>query len=385
MPPTELIPRGQHVMTVCNACRYCEQFCPVFPAVEQRVAFGKADLVYLANLCHNCGECLYACQFAPPHEFAINVPQTLAAIRLRSYEDCCWPRWLAGAFGRNSLVTASALAAAFSGVMLGVTWLLNGTALWRPSPQGDFYSVVPYGVMVGLFGAVAVFVLAALRIGTLRFRREIDGSKPTTVSEATKPTKLTKRTTLTKRAKAEIRGRALRDALTLRHLHATGGDCTSAEEVRSPWRRWFHHATFYGFALCFASTTVAAAYHSIFGWQAPYDYASLPVLLGTAGGLGLVVGPAGLFVIGRRRDPAMGDPAQQGLDDAFVVLLFLVGFTGLLLLALRDTALMGLLLIVHLGTVLALFVSLPYGKFVHGIYRATALRNYAEETQPPTT
>ena len=75
--------RGEHVMTVCNACRYCEQYCPVFPAMEERTVFGKADLTYLANLCHNCGECLYACQFAPPHEFGINVPQTLARIRLR--------------------------------------------------------------------------------------------------------------------------------------------------------------------------------------------------------------------------------------------------------------------------------------------------------------
>ena len=71
-------------MTVCNACRYCEQFCPVFPAMEQRLTFAKADLAYLANLCHNCGECLYACQYAPPHEFGINVPRTLAEIRVAS-------------------------------------------------------------------------------------------------------------------------------------------------------------------------------------------------------------------------------------------------------------------------------------------------------------
>src|SRR5688572_32891927 len=70
-------------MTVCNACRYCEQYCPVFPAMEERRTFGKADLAFLANLCHNCGECLYACQYAPPHEFGINVPNTLAQIRLQ--------------------------------------------------------------------------------------------------------------------------------------------------------------------------------------------------------------------------------------------------------------------------------------------------------------
>ena len=42
---------------------------------------------------------------------------------------------------------------------------------------------------------------------------------------------------------------------------------------------------------------------------------------------------------------------------------------------------MSALLIVHLGAVLALFLTLPYGKFVHGIYRAAALMNYAMESR----
>ena len=69
-------------MTVCNACRYCEAYCPVFQAMENRTTFAKGDLLYLSNLCHNCGECLYACQYAPPHEFGINVPRVMAEIRV---------------------------------------------------------------------------------------------------------------------------------------------------------------------------------------------------------------------------------------------------------------------------------------------------------------
>ena len=57
-------------MQICNACRYCEGFCAVFPAMTRRLEFAKADIHYLANLCHNCGACLHACQYAPPHEFA---------------------------------------------------------------------------------------------------------------------------------------------------------------------------------------------------------------------------------------------------------------------------------------------------------------------------
>ena len=123
---------------------------------------------------------------------------------------------------------------------------------------------------------------------------------------------------------------ALRDALTLRHLHATGVDCTSAEEARTPWRRWFHHCTFYGFVLCFASTSVAAIYHSVFGWQAPYAYTSLPVVLGTLGGVGLArrTGRA-LSCCGAGAIPRLAIRPSSGLDESFIALLFLTSLTGL--------------------------------------------------------
>ncbi len=67
------------------------------------------------------------------------------------------------------------------------------------------------------------------------------------------------------------------------------------------------------------------------------------------------------------------------MDVSFITLLFLTSLTGLLLLVLRERWSMGPLLIVHLGVVLALFVTLPYGKFVHGLYRAAALLKYTRE------
>ena len=363
MPVDDLLQRGTHVMTVCNACRYCEQFCPVFPAMERRVTFTSADLTYLANLCHNCGECLYACQYAPPHEFGINVPRTLAEIRLQSYEAYCWPQALAVLFRRHSLATAIASALAFSVMLLIATALLNPGVLTRGARDADFYAVVPHGVMVTVFGGVFGFVLLALWIGVSRFRREHREETGSGAPGIPKPVSFV----------------ALRDVLTLRHLHGGGVDCATAEDDRRPWRRWFHHCTFYGFLLCFASTSVAAVYHLVFAWHAPYDYMSVPVVLGTLGGVGLVVGPAGLLVVRTRRDPALGVPERERLDDAFTVLLLLTSVTGLVLLFARHQAVMPVLLAVHLGAVLALFVTLPYGKFVHGIYRASALVKFARE------
>ena len=357
---------GARTLTVCNACRYCEQYCPVFPAMEERTAFSRVDLAYLANLCHNCGECLYACQYAPPHEFGIDVPRRLAEIRVASYEDYAWPRRLAWLFRRHSLMTAAVLVTMFSGGMLLLA-RSTGLPVQQGPPGGDFYAIIPHGAMVALFGAVFAFVVLAIAIGLARFLRDVGAAEgrsqdrrlPTGASGAV--------------------WRALRDGMSLRHLHGNGADCVAGEEQRRPWRRWWHHITLWGFLLCFASTTVAAIYHSVFGWVAPYAYTSAPVVLGSLGGVALLAGCAGLWTVRGRRDPALADPAQDGLDRSFIVLLFITSLTGLALLVLRESSVMGRLLALHLGSVMALFVTLPYGKFVHGFYRLAALWLYERE------
>jgi len=355
MPADSLTQLGAHTMTVCNACRYCEQYCPVFPAMEQRLVFGKVDLTYLANLCHNCGECLYACQYAPPHEFGIDVPLTLARIRHRSYDEYAWPGWLALALRQNGVTSALTLAVVLAATLFVAGMATNARALWQRL-DGQFYLVVPHAVLVTLFGAIGLVVVAALGVGCARCWRDMKGVPP-------RPGAI---------------GRALSDALSLRHLHASGADCVTSEERRTPWRRRFHHCTSYGFLLCLASTTVAAVYHAS-GLEAPYAYTSVPVILGTLGGLGLLIGPIGLWRLRRSGDPALTDSDRSGADDAFLVLLVATSLTGLLLLTMRNSALMGALLFLHLGSVLALFVTLPYGKFVHGLYRTLALLKYHDE------
>jgi citrate/tricarballylate utilization protein len=359
MPDAASVEHAAHTMAVCNACRYCEQYCPVFPAMEQRLAFGEADLTYLANLCHNCGECLYACQYAPPHEFGINVPRTLAELRLQSYEDFTWPRTIARSYHRHAIATSLLLSLAFILVLFAAGAAWNSAGLRGERGSADFYAVVPHQIMIALFGGIGLFATTVLAIAVVRFWRDVHRGARLPVRHGI--------------------SRGIGDALSLRHLRGSGVDCTIAEETRTPWRRWFHHLTFYGFALCFASTSVAAAYHTFFGWFAPYDYFSLPVVLGTVGGIGLGIGPVGLWLVRVRRDPEMGDPAQEGPDAAFVLLLLLTSLTGLLLLVTRHTTSMPIFLIVHLGIVLALFITLPYGKFVHGLFRTAALLKFARE------
>jgi citrate/tricarballylate utilization protein len=357
--PLELIDEGRRMASICNACRYCEGYCAVFPALERRLSFAEGDLAYLANLCHNCGSCYYACQYAPPHEFQLNFPKMLAEIRAETYKKYAWPSAFARAFERNGLVVSLITAASLALVLLVLTLAIDRSVLFaaHPDREGSFYAVIPHAVMAYAFGAIFLFAMLALCIGSTRFWRDTKEE----ARDFLKPGPF---------------GGAVADALQLKYLGGGGEGCTYPGETPSNLRSWFHHFAFYGFMLCFAATCVAAVYHYAFGWEAPYPFWSVPVLLGTIGGMGLLIGPAGLLWLKAIRDPALSGAKQTGMDVGFLVLLLLVSVTGLMLLALRETAAMGVLLAAHLGVVMALFITLPYGKFVHAVYRFAALVRY---------
>ena len=362
----ELVAEAQRVLSICNACRYCEGYCAVFPALERRLAFDEGDIHYLANLCHNCGSCLYACQYAPPHEFQLNFPRLLAQVRKESYRKYAWPGFLGAAFERNGIVTSLVLAASLALVFLFTAWYASPERLFAAwsDAQGSFYAVLPHSVMAGVFTAVSAFVLVAFLMSFTRFWPDMGEEALEFV-------------------KAPSFSSATWDALGLRYLDGGGEGCTYPDARPSFARRTYHHFTFYGFMLCFAATTVATIYHYVFGWKAPYPMYSLPVLLGFFGGVGLIVGPIGLLTLRARRDPQLVDESQGGMDAGFLLLLLLTSVTGLALLFLRETRAMGTLLAIHLGVVLALFLTLPYGKFVHALYRFAALVRFHIERRRP--
>jgi citrate/tricarballylate utilization protein len=359
-----LIEEAQRVLAICNACRYCEGYCAVFPALERRLAFDEADVHYLANLCHNCGSCLYACQYAPPHEFQLNFPRVLAQVRKVTYRKYAWPAFLGAAFERNALIAAIATVAGMALLFMLMAGDSSRLFAAYTDAQGAFYALMPHGVMAGLFGVVFLFVLASLAMSFARFWSDT-GER---VAEFVAPPALSSATW---------------DAAGLRYLDGGGDGCTYPDEKPSFARRRFHHFTFYGFMLCFAATAVGTIYHYVFGIHAPYPFWSLPVILGSLGGLGLIIGPVGLLWLRHVRDPDLGDRTQTGMDVAFIALLLLTSVTGLALLALRETRGMGVALAIHLGAVLALFVTLPYGKFVHALYRFAALVRFHIERRRP--
>jgi citrate/tricarballylate utilization protein len=361
MHGTRILEEADRLMTVCNSCRYCEGLCAVFPAMEMRRSFSDGDLNYLANLCHACGACYTDCQFSPPHEYNVNVPQTLAIARAESYAAYAWPRAFSGLFARNGL--AIALIAALS-----VAVFIFGFAAFN-DPQvfhgvhtgpGAFYELMPHNAMAALFGAAFLYAIVALVMGVRGFWRDI--GEP-----------------VGNKADAGSLFQAMRDAGELRYLDGGGVGCFNEDDKPTDRRKIFHHLTFYGFFLCFAATAVGTLYHYLLAREAPYAWWDLPVILGTLGGVGLLIGPLGLLTEKFKRDPVLADQKRMGMDVAFIAMLFLTALTGIALLLLRETSAMGPLLALHLGVVFALFITMPYGKFVHGIYRYAALVRYARE------
>lgn len=336
----------------------------MFPAMTRRLEFGKADIHYLANLCHNCGACLHACQYAPPHEFAVNVPQAMTQVRGQTYFDYAWPPQMGVLYKRNGLTLSLALAVGIS-LFLLLALQINGTLL-SSQLAGNFYNLFPHNLLAGMFAPVFLFSVLALGLGVRRFLLDI--------------TPATSGAPISTSATSE----ATKNVLLLKYLDGGHGEgCNNEDDAFTLSRRRAHHLTFYGFMLCFAATSLATVYHYAFGWIAPYDLPSLPKVLGAIGGVSLLLGTAGLFKLNLQRHPMHGDAAQKPMDLGFIALLFFTSLSGMALWLGRGSAALPSLLAIHLGVVMALFATLPYGKFAHGIFRTAALLRYAVEKRQP--
>src|ERR1700676_1123389 len=208
---------------------------------------------------------------------------------------------------------------------------------------------MPHNAMLDLFGAAFLYAIIALVMSVRAFWRDI--GEP--IGMRVGPGSL---------------WQAMKNTARLRYLDGGGVGCFNEDERPTDHRKIYHHLTFYGFILCFAATCVATLYHYLIAREAPYPWWDLPVVLGTLGGIGLLIGPAGLLAEKFKRDPALIDEKRTGMDIAFTLMLFLTGLTGMALLLLRETAAMGPLLALHLGFVFALFSTMTFAKFVHGLY-----------------
>lgn len=356
-PPTlSASEEARRQLEICNACRYCEGFCSVFPAMTRQKAFADGDLTQLANLCHNCRGCYYACQYTAPHEFALNIPAALAEVRVQSWERLARPQALARLFQTHGAAMAVLLVA----VLVWFFWALSAL---RPEGGTGFYAYLAHNTLVAIFIPAFVAPLALIALSLRDYWREVGGGA----------------------VRISHISSAFISAARMKNLSGgTGEGCNFENGDRfSDRRRVFHQLMMYGFLLCFAATSVATMMHYLLGWEAPYPLFSLPKLLGVTGGVLMVAGSAGLAWLKLRADATLGALRVWGGEMAFVLLLGAVALSGLALYAASGSGLVGTLLAFHLATVMALFLLMPFSKMVHGFFRLAAL--VAEAGKPAPT
>ncbi len=342
----ELLEETRRQAEICNACRYCEGYCSVFPALHRERFLSDGDLTQLANLCHNCRGCYYACQFTPPHEFNLNLPKALAEVRNASWEDFAWPQPLARAFQKSGVALALS-------IVVGIAALFLAIRALPPAGGEGFYAILSHNAMVAIFLPAFVLPLLSFTISLRRYWRATGGGTATI---------------------GDILA-ACRSAAQMKNLAGGHGEgCNFEDEDRfSQARRLAHQAVMYGFLLCFLATSAGTVLHYVFDMPAPYPFWSLPKLFGVPGGLLMVVGTIWLAALKLRADRQLSDPAAWDGEMAFILLLFLVAASGLLLYGLGATAIMPALLAIHLGAVLSFFLLTPFTKMAHGFYRLAAL------------
>ena len=350
----ELFDEAKRQLTICNACRYCEGYCPVWPSLAKLTDISNGDVTHLSNLCHDCQDCFTACMYTAPHEFALNPPEIFSAVRVTTYRDYSWPprpRWARGTPG------IALLAATVIIVVLALAALLRADTVTGPQAAASPYHLLPYWALLGVVSAPVAWGAVVAVIAACRYWRDVHGP----LRALARP--------LTWLA-------ALRDGARLRYMRGGGADCTYPGDEPSGGRRSYHIWLVGGLALCFAATLAAGAEQDFAGWQPPYPFWSAPPLLGTAGGIAMIAGCVGLLAGKRASVPGRSAPAMRRADYLLLWSLLGLAVTGLLTLVLRSTPLFLTVLVIHLVTVITCFAVAPYSKFMHVVYRLLSIYKY---------
>lgn len=358
----DLFVEARRQLNICNACRYCEGYCAVFPALERRTLLDRSDMIHLANLCHDCRDCYYACPYSPPHSFNVNPPKILTGIRLRTYDDEVGiygmrvPKLLRGWSGFSlALFVALVAVVSITSITVGIGSIWSSRVV-AASP----YSVLPYPLILVLALIPFMWSISVMALSARHYWSDIQGNAPIRLNLA-----------------GLIIG--IYYALELRYLKGGGVECAYPTGEMSATRRRFHALTFYGFSALIVSTVSAGILQDIFHLVPPYSLFSIPVITGAMGGIWMVIGTVGLIALKIQRDPAPTNYQMIIRDYGFLIVLCALGITGILTLLLRSTSAFGVLFVIHFSIVIVGFAISPYTKFVHFIYRFLSIvRNNLE-------
>jgi quinone-modifying oxidoreductase subunit QmoC len=344
----ELFRRGAGTAARCFQCATCSSVCDLatpetaFPRRQMLWAqWGLVDR-FVADpsiwLCHNCNDCTVRCpRDARPGD-------AMQAIRALMIEEVGAPRFMARLAARP---------AATWPVLLGLPvlfWALyvyavNGFAVPRtPLAFGD---VVPVWMIYSVFLPAGAFALAAAALGARRCWVAWGAESS--------------------RSGGLLRG--LRDVALDILWHRRFRTCGAARP-----RRMGHLLLVWGFLGALLTTTLLGIAMDVFGVKTPLPQTHPIKILGNVSAVLLVAGLVWLVV--NRLANKESTATSQAFDTFFVALVVLVVVSGIgaeLGRQFLPAAWALAIYLLHLGAVLSLFLTFPFSKFAHALYRTLAL------------
>ena len=334
-------------LTICNACRYCEGYCAVWDAMERRTEFYKKDVDYMANLCHDCRECLYVCPFTEPHEFGLNIPKVLAEVRYDTYKENTKPSFASRAFDKSWALPMAVVFASMLGI-LAIAYGNGATPLLVQPISG--FSGIMSAVFVkysSLF--VYLFVIILWSIEGMSYWRSIGESYSSALN-------------------ARATYAALKDVFLHRFFRGGGAGCNYPGEKAGMARLLAHPLVIFGFLIALFSFL-------------PYPNLSTYVEIAYGTGCAMLfAGTAMLLYMKLVSNKVPSYKRMNSLDYPFTIMLNLTGITGVAMILDIGHPFAGLIFAIHMSIIFTVFITAPYGKFVHLVFRYEALlKNRIEE------
>ena len=356
----EVIDLGGESLKNCFQCGTCSVVCSLspdekpFPRKEMIWAqWGLKDRLLKDPdvwLCHQCTDCSTRCpRGAKPGD-------VLAAIRSYSIGYFSRPRFLAKAFSAPRYLPALLAIPAF--LLFLFFWLATGNLAFPGgiiSPEDLFPSGLTYAAM----GVLFVFVLIVAGSGTYRFWKSISEFEVNPAPTTGGGSNWLKTSFF-----------VLVDILK----HSKFGKC---EENKVS--RYTHLAIFYGAILLLIATALSAIFHHFLEIYSPHPLISPVKIAGNLGALLILV--SCIFIIFRRYS-ASDNVGRTAYADWFLIwVFFLTTISGIATEVIRLADLAAAtywLYLVHLWLMFVFFISLPFSKAAHMIYRTVALA-YAKQ------
>ncbi|MEM3714077.1 MAG: hypothetical protein QXF82_03930 [Nitrososphaeria archaeon] len=330
----DIIAEAARQLTICNACRYCEGYCDVWDAIEIRREFSPHDVLHLANLCHDCRDCFYACPYIPPHEFAINIPKIMKESRMISYKQFVFPkafRWILDRFAQTYFILTFLI---FLALMTYVVFLHGATIFYK--------SYLP---MQLLFPPYIFLLLEYSMYAYVFILWYIEGSKYWKY--------------ISKGAKVEIKSvfKALGDVFLHKNFRGGGTGCAYPYDKGNYFRLVAHALVMFGFIIDWVGILF-------------YPFVSLSfILLYLLGSLMMFAGSVTLLIMSGLADKNVDTEGISSFSGAFLLL----SVSGILFFLFLPTPTWTIFFLIRVSSVGSIFLLAPFSKFIHPIFRFLSL------------